>query len=242
MEWDSTREYHPLNYNDIRRIDKENNNGQVVDSIVLSYFDFIEDRLLEHINNATFIIGCVAWLTNKTIIDALESKMGVKIIVNKEEYLNSKMELGQKYYYKCLRGCYKEIPDLFLATCGCCEKSINLCDKTKNILGINFDEKSPMISKTGSILTYGVVNIRPKLHHKFLVFFDKNMEPLGVWTGSYNFSDNSNYSLENAVYIKDIHVIKQYIKEFATIYSYAESSDWKSGTIINWEPNYQRYR
>jgi hypothetical protein len=192
--------------------------------IIQPYFHDIENHLLNYIENSSYIIGCVAWLTNKNILDAITNLNGAKIIINKEEYLNSNMEKGKKYFYKCLRGRYNDISDMFDKICKCCNKIMIECDKFKNIFG-------PIKNKSGAILTCGIVNNFSKMHHKFLILFNENVEPTGIWTGSYNLSSNSNFSLENALYITDNDVIIEYIKEFMTIYYFSEPYNWKSGLL-----------
>jgi len=95
---------------------------------------------------------------------------------------------------------------------------------------VNKTEKNS--EKSGAILTCGIVNHMAKLHHKFLIFFNSQIEPIGVWTGSYNFSHTSNFSLENGLYITDKEVIMEYIKEFLAIYPFSESYNWKSGLLF----------
>ena len=191
---------------------------------VTPYFDGIEDHLVSHINSSSYIIGCVAWLTNRTILDSLMTIKGVKIIVNKEEYLSSKTYIGKKSYNKCMHNKYDSIPDLTE------DKTVR--QKFHDILNKTINEKD-IKNKDGAILTYGTVNINSRMHHKFLIFFDDNFEPIGVWTGSYNISKNSNMSLENVVFISGSEISKYYIQEFMTIYKYSEPYDWTKGTRIS---------
>ena len=206
----------------------ENCHHKLINNSIQPYFDNLEKHLVEYIEKSTYVIGCVAWLTNRNIIEALENICGAKIIINKEEFLSSKMVTGKKFYYKCLRGRYNDIPDMFASECLCCSKSIMNCDYFKKIFGtINNLDKN----KDGSILTCGIVNNFSKMHHKFLIFFDSKMNPTGLWTGSYNLSSTSNFSLENALYITNKDIINEYIKEFIAIYSYSEPYNWESGVL-----------
>lgn len=216
---------HNMNFNLMR---KENTHDIITTGLVCPYFDKLEEHLIGYIEKASYIIGCVAWLTNNNIINALEDKKGIKIIINKEEYISSKMESGQKFYYKCLRGKYNDLPDLFHLNCNCCQNQMIQCSKFMDLFGqVSIDENN----QNGAILTCGIVNNLSKMHHKFLVFFDENMHPVGVWTGSYNLSKTSNFSLENALYISDQKVIMEYIKEFMAIFPYSESYNWNSGSL-----------
>lgn len=181
-----------------------------------AYFISIEKHIIAYIKNATYIVGCLAWLTNMNILDTLKMKAGVKIIVNKEAYLNPELDVYHNTFHEIVRTKYNELPDL--------TAKANL-DITP-IFKIASHE-----NKTGAILTFGVVSSMSKMHHKFLVFFDQAMKPIGVWTGSYNFSRTSNLSLENGIYITDPATIEKYHHEFSKIYFHAEPYNWKSGIL-----------
>ena len=222
---------------DFNRMRENNYHCKLVKNSIQPYFEKLEEHLIGYIEKSPYVIGCVAWLTNKNIIEALENIKGVKIIINKEEYLNSNMKIGRKFYYKCLRGRYNEVTDLFNINCECCKKFVRDCPNFNKIFSPIFIDKklsenlSDDIEKNGAIITCGIVNNFSKMHHKFLIFFNNKFEPTGVWTGSYNLSKTGNFSLENALYITDIDVMMEYIKEFFAIYPFSESYNWKSGVL-----------
>lgn len=217
---------HPLDFNRMR-VNNYHLNTTV--QCIQPYFDKLEEHLVGYIEKSSYVIGCVAWLTNKNIIEALENIKGIKIIVNKEEFLNSEMDLSQRFFYKCLRGKYDGMNDMFDMQCECCCRNIKNCINFSKLFGdivkTNNDDKN------GAILTCGIVNNFSKMHHKFLIFFNDKIEPTGLWTGSYNLSNNSNYSLENALYITQQNIIIEYIKEFLAIYPFSEPYNWKSGIL-----------
>ena len=211
---------------DFNRMRTNNYHSPLPNNSVQPFFDRLEERLVNYIENSSYVVGCVAWLTNRNIIDALKDVKGVKIIINKEEYLSSKMQIGQKFFYKCLRGKYHDMSDMFgTHSCGCCSKNMLQCANFNKVFN------TVLMNREGGILTCGIVNNFSKMHHKFLIFFNDKIEPTGVWTGSYNLSKNSNMSLENALYITDKEVIMEYIREFMVIYPYSESCNWKSGVL-----------
>jgi hypothetical protein len=222
---------------DFNRMRSNNYHLKLPKSYIQPYFEKLEEHLISYIEKSAYVIGCVAWLTNSNIIETLENILGSKIIINKEEYLNSDMEIGQKFFYQCLRGKYNEIPDMFNSKCKCCAKIMYKCSNFCKIFGNiknnnnNCSLNDTVDNKIGSILTCGIVNNYSKMHHKFLIFFNDKIEPTGVWTGSYNLSKTSNFSLENALYITDQDVIMEYIKEFLAIYPFSESHNWKSGVL-----------
>lgn len=227
---------------DFNRMRQNNYHSILINSNVQPYFEKLEEHLIGYIEKSSYVVGCVAWLTNQNIIEALENIKGAKIIINKEEYLNPKMEKGQQFFYRCLRGRYNDIPDMFESICKCCSKNMLQCQNFCKIFGnINTEYISTNIqsetdthnkgNKKGAILTCGIVNNHSKMHHKFLIFFNDDIIPTGLWTGSYNLSKTSNFSLENALYITDIDVIREYIKEFLAIYPFSESYNWTSGLL-----------
>ena len=58
------------------------------------------------------------------------------------------------------------------------------------------------------------------------------MEPYAVWTGSYNFTKNAEFSLENAVYIKNSKLACQYFSQWGQIASLSEPLDWRNEGIV----------
>lgn len=181
---------------------KDQEDHQVWRESVIVYFQEIEQHLLKHIQSADYIIGCVAWLTNENILSALSQKKGVKIIVNKEDFLSS--QTSSYTNKQLIQNWYPKIPSF------------------------NFSE-----SCLGTaILTFGIANHPSRLHHKFLIFYNSELQPQGVWTGSYNFTRNSNFSLENAIYLEDSNIIQQYIQEFHFILQHSESYDWKCNMLV----------
>lgn len=57
------------------------------DSKVTLILRNLEERLISYILDADLVIGCVAWLTNEPILNALAKLKGVSLIVQKEDFL-----------------------------------------------------------------------------------------------------------------------------------------------------------
>lgn len=196
---------------------------------VYPYFQDLEEKLIELIKSASYVIGCAAWLTNDNILMTLAGKSGVKIIVNKEEYLRADTQSGKRLFYQGLRNKYNNLDDMFKSDCPMCDLPLISCKHfVKMFKHIKTED---LIAKDGAVLSCGIVNNFSKMHHKFILFFDENFEPKGVWTGSYNLSNNSNMCLENALYITDPDVFEEYLLEFQIIYSYSEPYKWDSGLL-----------
>lgn len=75
------------------------------------------------------------------------------------------------------------------------------------------------------------------MHHKFIVLCREvesephtymNYNPYEVWTGSFNFTKNAGSSFENAIVLKDVHLVKAFFSEFAQIAALSEPLDWES--------------
>jgi ankyrin repeat protein len=170
------------------------------------------------------VIGCAAWLTNKNILNALQKKR-VKIIINKEYYLKFPSENSDLNLH------YDRMQDLFESNCACCHKKMKHCKRFHQVFSLikSFDLNSDVNAvncANNAILSCGIVNSRYKMHNKFLIMLDKNFNKLGVWTGSYNLSQTSNFSLENAIYSTDSELIDEYIKEFQLIHNISENYSW----------------
>lgn len=123
------------------------------------------DHLVEKIKESDGVIGCVAWLTNNQVLDALKEKEA-SIVVQKEDFLRPDMkkvfrnDLRKKYEvikpltYRCLTNghgisCHSDPPDEAIRCAGI---------KPKNS------------------------TIYPRMHHKFFVFLKKILEEPSVCT------------------------------------------------------------
>jgi len=247
-----------INLNDLRRHIKKNINDNVThdsnniahdSNNVMVYFENIEERLIELIDSASYCVGCVAWLTNIKILEKLQEKKGVKIIIQKEPYIKRDFNNNIRHntYYIHLRKLYKSIPNLLDFTNGSNSNSLTHNFQIASIPNYDkIENKRKDFSKKKTfkkilntmrnddeyaIRCCGMVSLiykfKPLMHHKFLIMLNKKFKPIGVWTGSYNFTNNGNNSFENAIYITDKKIIGHYIDEFITIYGLSEKINWK---------------
>lgn len=193
------------------------------------YLRNLEDHLIDHIKNTHYIFGCVAWLTNPRILTALTECRGVSFIVQKEDFLRPDMG-NQTYWRRKLRRMYHALPTPPLR----CEwqdshiTKLSFCADTTiqsvRCVGNFNQDKHPAF---------------PRMHHKFIVFCNNSpkedrgwewfhVEPFAVWTGSFNFTENSTMSLENAVVIHDPAIAQAYFQEWKQILAISEPLDWTS--------------
>lgn len=191
------------------------------------HFNNLQQSLIKYIKNADFVVGCVAWLTNGEILDALALvNKGASLVIQKEDFLRPDINKNNDWT-KWLRTKYDKIFSRIHCRHIPGIKAYNTGDgefETVNIrcMGNHNSNKTPAF---------------PRMHNKFLVFCKHertnqdeklHINPYAVWTGSFNFTQNSVYSLENAVYIEDKLIAERYFDEWAWIYGLSEELDWKS--------------
>jgi phosphatidylserine/phosphatidylglycerophosphate/cardiolipin synthase-like enzyme len=190
------------------------------DEKVICYFDHIKDHLIQHINAADCIIGCVAWLTSKDILQALEDKL-VSIIVQKEDFLRPDEDDHEnrreiKRLYSNLTPVRRDqLPDT----------ALNYCAMGDFTWG-----------KEGAVRCVGHSSPRkqvstPRMHHKFVIFCKRNrskFEPYSVWTGSFNFSETASKCAENAIVLNDSKIVDGYMQEYGALAAISEPLNWTS--------------
>lgn len=187
-------------------------------------------RLLDEIARYPVVVGCVAWLTDYAVLRALSSRQHVSIVVQKEDFLKPDSTGTQSM----LRTLYGSLPAQArwefpytggYSYCGGADAEAVRC------VGNHNSQRKPAF---------------PRMHNKFLVFCERTprpeeeggwiSEPVKVWTGSYNISDNASRSWENAVLIDDPAIADAYAREFGQIFGFSEPLDWSSAWV---EPTYR---
>lgn len=233
-------EYGPKNMNfwSIPERDEDPNvspmqNNNVTSGETEVIFRGLEEKLVQQINQAEVVVGCVAWLTSPAILDALRGK-DCQIIVQKEDFLRP--DIGSNSNWKSdLRRRYKALEKMErfwlpgavgkVSVCGDC-----LIDPIRCVGNYNRD-KTPAF---------------PRMHNKFMLFgsykdtkYDDpecddpeiwlgKFAPTSVWTGSFNFTKNAAMSLENALIIKDQKIVDAYAQEYGFIAAISEPLDWET--------------
>src|SRR5687767_8306111 len=66
------------------------------------------DRLLTLVSEYPYVLGCVAWLSDTRILDALASCRGVSILVQKEDFLRPDLD-GASDFALTLRRAYDRL-------------------------------------------------------------------------------------------------------------------------------------
>jgi hypothetical protein len=197
---------------------------------VSCFFRDIRDALIEQISEADVVLGCVAWLTDPYILAALSTKHSVSLVVQKEEFLRPDENGIEKDTFKRrLHANYAEL---------------------KGTWRHDFNGLASRLSDCGNIHTDPVrcvgVTTRgpavPRMHHKFALFCKGHMPemsrdewipytPYALWTGSFNWSQNSSNSLENAVLLTDPSIVAAYYSEFQQVLALSEPLNWFSDYV-----------
>jgi hypothetical protein len=204
------------------------------DATTQVFFRDLLDRLMEQIDAAEMVVGCVAWLSHFDVLEALAKKDGVSIIVQKEDFLrpDSAAVSDPHAWRKRLRHAYEAIP------VGLSRGKLG--GLLGEMLGREYRSRAEELSREWVIEDHmdpircvGQAELngsaQPRMHNKFLIFCDLQhgrICPYAVWTGSFNISVNATRSLENAVLLKDEAIVRAYMREFIQIASVSEPLNW----------------
>ncbi len=188
--------------------------------------------LVREIKKSKLVLGCVAWITDDDIIDALRvPDYGCALICQKEDFLRPDRAINSFEFRAKLQRGYEKlgcgIERYFLP-----EPAASLstgADPTVDpirCVGNHNSEKNPAF---------------PRMHNKFCIFADVVEEPspygdflqpvikpYAVWTGSCNWSKTAGHSFENGIFIEDSVIVKAYATEWANIFCLSEPLDWES--------------
>ena len=190
------------------------------------YFKNLESCLVDLIGRAHVVVGCVAWMTNRPILEALRRKAGVSIIVQKEDFLRP--DAG-KLHKPSLRKLYDSLTSL---------------DRSGFRLLGSMSTSGPRDLEAVRCVGVRSSPVSPKMHHKFAVFCERRESndsaaeeaffddyivpvPYAVWTGSFNFTYTGTCSFENAVYIEDPEISRAYFNEWEQVAALSEPLDWE---------------
>jgi hypothetical protein len=216
---------------DERTYEVTDNSAASPDGTVRAYFRNLEDRLIQHIREASMVVGCVAWLSHESILRSLaDVRYGVALVVQKEDWLRPDLGADSTWKRK-LRSLYGSLKVIDRAAIEWPGLIHNL-----NLLA------SPEIEPVRCVGNYNREKrpACPRMHNKFLVFcrpefyeargecptFDP--KPYALWKGSFNLSHNAVRSLENALFITEPKIVEAYYREWEQIEAISESLNWEA--------------
>lgn len=185
----------------------------------------LEDRLSAFIREAEFVVGCMAWFTNPTVLDALANvRDGCQIVVQKMDFLRPDVDSSGSA--ATIRAAYGRLR--------CDHDRYTLPGHANRISYCSDPSVEPV--RCAGIRGNGTV---PRMHHKFMVAcrsrvlargdgYHPAMIPFAVWTGSFNATKNGERSLENAVIIRSEAIAQAYAREWSHVLAMSEPLDWTS--------------
>jgi len=198
-------------------------------------FRDLEEELIAQIKDADFVVGCVAWLTNTRILEALTTpRFGTSVVVQKEDFLRPDATASRSAWKRSLRESYDRM------FCGLNRYCVGGLVRTLSVGG------DPTLTPIRCVGNHNRDRVPafPRMHNKFLVFCkidisDQELygpEPYPivtprVWTGSFNLTDTATRSFENAVLISSDVIARAYFDEWAQILAISEPLDWKSDWV-----------
>lgn len=194
---------------------------------ITAHFGDLTDRAIRFIDESEAVVGCVAWLTEFRLLDALARRQ-VSLVVQKEDFLRPDAGVADEWKSR-LRNKYTRLRNNFArfqfpSPLGDASYASDPTLDAVRCVGNHNSDKAPAM---------------PRMHHKFLVRLrtesgaqhDSSLQPVSVWTGSFNFSKNAGYSFENAVEIEDEVVAAAYLNEFSRVMTLSEPLDWESAWV-----------
>ena len=194
-------------------------------------FRNVKKRLINFIEDSEIVLGCVAWLTDLELLNAL-AKVDTAIVVQKEDFLKPESEINTEKWKRSLRASYDHLSFQYerYAMPGIASE-----------LSTSFDPEVAPVRCVGNHNSAKQLAF-PRMHNKFLVScvishddsgerYPDIIKPQKVWTGSFNFSQNASNSFENALVISDKKIAVAYAFEFAQIFALSEDLDWESDWV-----------
>jgi hypothetical protein len=191
------------------------------------YFKNIENIICEKIKKHKYIVGCVAWLTNKKILTELsKNDKEVLIIVQDEDFLrpDTYFDGNKERFKKTILTYYNKIKGH--------DKCISLGD-----LGISTHRFPDCGIRRCGFINKNKLPAFPRMHNKFIVLGNDNEHGnpdfTEVITGSFNYTENSTNSLENIICVKDNKIVQSYYAQFGEIALISVELDWEG----DWNPD-----
>lgn len=194
-------------------------------------FNDLADQLAALIRQHDVTVGCVAWLTNQTVLDALAERQ-CQIVLQKEDFLRPDNGLrGNRRWKNKLRKAYEA-----------CRFEYERNELPHPVRSLSVSE-FPADVEPFRCIGYGNTSdsfLKPIMHHKFLVFCDHEttgydlpfppyrLAPRAVWTGSYNPTNRGSKSMENALVIRNDAIVTEYMREWSRSLALSEPLDWET--------------
>ena len=187
-------------------------------------FRNLKTRLIQCIEAADMVIGAAAWITDLDILRALAQRPSL-LVIQKEDFLRPDLESRLSATER------EKLQNAYAAFQRFDGSRVTVGPFSQGV-GDDFKNLDPILCF--GYFKEGEMFRTPKMHNKFLTFLrekDRSFHPYQVWTGSYNFTKMSEWSLENAVILSDKEIANQYAAEAQIIYLRGEKLNWSQEWI-----------
>lgn len=174
--------------------------------LIRPVFRDIERAIIDQIRKSDFVCGCVAWLTNISILEALSEIEGCQFVVQVEDWLRP--DSGE-YSLQKQRDLIERLSGIRNFT-------------VPYVLNSHSDFYLSPLRLAG--VPKNTDRNQPRMHHKFALFGnrvseedDSSLERIvfhTVFTGSFNWTRNATNSLENGVFMRGADVVDAYSREY----------------------------
>lgn len=193
---------------------------------VTLYLKRLGPRLIEYIDHprTKFVVGCVAWLTNMPVLEALANKAGCSFIVQDGGFKDAANTDEPSGYHDRLRKSYEALKPLQLLGITPGAELLQVVPKYSMLLNTKRIATPFAVRVAGSVESNSV---QPRMHHKFALFLDDHGIPFGVWTGSFNWTNCASKSFENATFIQDHDIVQGYFAEFLQMLIQSRELTWQ---------------
>ena len=186
-------------------------------ALVECHFRNLQQVLLNEIEKADIVLGCVAWISDPLILESLNKRSTALILDSKVNRMGKRL----KDLYEQLKETDKEPIYRFMREGN--RSGEYLCNTDLNNQPVEGAYSEDWNFESG---LYAVDGFYRYMHHKFLILIKitgkcscgKNTYSPCVWTGSFNFTKNASKGLENAVIIRDNYISGSYLCEFLEVY------------------------
>lgn len=182
------------------------------------HFRNLQKVLLNEIEKADIVLGCVAWISDPLILESLTRRSTALILDSRVNRMGKRL---QALYDKLQDTDKQPIYDMLINGFGS-ERYLCYTDLDNNPVSDAYAEDWNF---EGGL--YAVDGFYRYMHHKFLILLKKSNPCIqcgraryssSVWTGSFNFTKNAGKGLENAVIIRDPYISASYLCEFLEVY------------------------
>jgi len=221
-------------------------NTQVTPALVASpktefFKKDINRAVAQMLEKSSYVVGCVAWVTEYQILRAMSKQVGVCLIVQRETYLVRKDKRDD--WRIRLKATYAKLPHFpfhSLTTKDPMQMAVFkqiAKEQKEKAMAVRYmgkqqtrrvqnrqHAKTPAVEDQMAVEKQGVEpEDASMMHNKFLVFFNASGQPFAAWMGSSNLTKNAENSLENAVIFHDVETAKYYFNLFLELlpHSYA---------------------